>query len=83
MGVFLETSLTPSEKQATLYKMASDIIRKNPSVSSVSYKLPNKHYIPVDLSYMNLDNLKPGDAEVFCPVAAPSGYITATVSRAT
>ncbi|KAG8807312.1 hypothetical protein FRC17_004523 [Serendipita sp. 399] len=31
--------------QATLYKMATDIIRKNPSVGSVSYKLPNKHYI--------------------------------------
>jgi urate oxidase len=31
--------------QATLYKMASDIIKKNPSVGSVSYKLPNKHYI--------------------------------------
>lgn len=67
--------------QATLYKMATDIIRKNPSVGSVAYKLPNKHYIPVDLSYMKLNNTKPEDAEVFCPVAAPSGYITATVTR--
>ena len=25
--------------------MATDIIKKNPSVGSVSYKLPNKHYI--------------------------------------
>ncbi|PVF97217.1 putative urate oxidase [Serendipita vermifera] len=68
--------------QATLYRMASDIIQKNASVSSVSYKLPNKHYIPVDLSFFKLANTKPEEAEVFCPVAAPSGYITATVSRA-
>lgn len=76
--------------QATLYKMASEIIKKNPSVGSVSYKLPNKHYlrtsgcattraeftekvppIAVDLSFMQLANTKPEDAEVFCPVAAP------------
>jgi len=68
--------------QATLYKMGCEIIRKNGSVGSVSYKLPNKHYIPVDLSYKNLANTKPEDAEVFCPVAAPSGLITATVERA-
>lgn len=39
------------------------------------------YHTAVDLSYMNLANTKPGDAEVFCPVAAPSGYITATVER--
>ncbi|CCA67090.1 probable urate oxidase (uricase) [Serendipita indica DSM 11827] len=78
----LEVFAVDESASATLYKMATDIIRKNPSVGTVSYKLPNKHYIPVDLSYMKLDNLKPADAEVFCPVAAPSGYITATVSRA-
>jgi len=81
--VTLETFATDGSAsvQATLYKMATDIISKNPSIGSVSYKLPNKHYIPVDLSYMKLSNTKPEDAEVFCPVAAPSGSITATVSR--
>ncbi|KZO89893.1 putative urate oxidase [Calocera viscosa TUFC12733] len=67
--------------QATMFKMSSEIIAANPTVESVSYKLPNKHYIPVDLGFKGLSNLKPADAEVFCPVAAPSGLITATVSR--
>jgi len=67
--------------QATMFKMCSEIISANPTVETVSYKLPNKHYIPVDLGFKGLANLKPADAEVFCPVAAPSGLITATVSR--
>ncbi|KAJ3771679.1 uricase [Lentinula raphanica] len=67
--------------QATLYKMADKIIAENADIQSVSYSLPNKHYIPVDMSYMGLDNLTPAKAEVFQPVAAPSGLITATVSR--
>ncbi|KZT57633.1 putative urate oxidase [Calocera cornea HHB12733] len=67
--------------QATMFKMSSEIISANPTVETVSYKLPNKHYIPVDLGFKGLANLKPADAEVFAPVAAPSGLITATVSR--
>jgi len=67
--------------QATMFKMCSEIISANPTVETVSYKLPNKHYIPVDLGFKGLANLKPADAEVFTPVAAPSGLITATVSR--
>ncbi|KAF5373387.1 hypothetical protein D9757_009764 [Collybiopsis confluens] len=67
--------------QATLYKMGQRIIEENAGVQTVSYELPNKHYIPVDMSYIGLDNLTPAKAEVFQPVAAPSGLITATVSR--
>ncbi|KAJ4490977.1 hypothetical protein J3R30DRAFT_3278744 [Lentinula aciculospora] len=67
--------------QATLYKMGQKIIAENAGVQTVSYALPNKHYIPVDMSYMGVDNLTPAKAEVFQPVAAPSGLITATVSR--
>ncbi|KAJ3994663.1 hypothetical protein F5050DRAFT_1834784 [Lentinula boryana] len=67
--------------QATLYKMAEKLIAENADIQTVSYALPNKHYIPVDMSYMGLDNLTPAKAEVFQPVAAPSGFITATVSR--
>lgn len=70
--------------QATLYKMCEDIIGTNSGISSVSYSLPNKHYLPIDLSwYQGISNTRPQDAEVFVPVDAPSGLITATVSRAT
>ena len=25
----------------------------------ITYKLPNKHYIPVDMKYINIDNMTP------------------------
>ncbi|KZP03827.1 uricase [Athelia psychrophila] len=67
--------------QATLYKMAQQLIAQNTHIASVTYSLPNKHYIPVDMRYLGIDNLTPANAEVFAPVAAPSGLITATVTR--
>jgi len=68
--------------QATLYKMAQKIIDENPSVGAITYRLPNKHYIPVNLSFMHLENLTPPEkAEVFTPVESPSGLIMATVTR--
>jgi len=68
--------------QATLYKMAQKVIAENANIASVTYTLPNKHYIPVDMKYIGIDNLTPANAEVFAPVSAPSGLISATVSRA-
>lgn len=68
--------------QATLYKMAQLFIAKNKGVREVSYSLPNKHYIPVDMSYIGVENVSPpSKAEVFVPLAAPSGLICATISR--
>lgn len=45
--------------QATLYKMATRVIAENPGIAHVTYKLPNKHYIPVDMRYVGVDNLTP------------------------
>lgn len=73
--------------QATLYIMASKIIESNKEIKEVSYKLPNKHYFAVDLSWFKVDgkgisNLSPPEhAEVFMPVDSPSGLIVATVKR--
>ncbi|KAF8211858.1 hypothetical protein K438DRAFT_1662457 [Mycena galopus ATCC 62051] len=67
--------------QATLYRMARLILAQNSGVQTVSYALPNKHYIPVDMGYLGVENLVPAQAEVFMPIATPSGLITATVSR--
>ncbi|TEB31630.1 uricase [Coprinellus micaceus] len=38
--------------QATLYKMGQRIIAENAGVKEVTYVLPNKHYIPVDMKYI-------------------------------
>ncbi|KAI0926301.1 hypothetical protein AcV5_008797 [Taiwanofungus camphoratus] len=57
--------------QATLYKMAERIVTENGRVESVTYTLPNKHYVPVDMGYIGVDNLTPAKADVFVPLAAP------------
>jgi len=67
--------------QATLYKMGQRLIKENAAVNRVTYTLPNKHYIPVDMKYIGIDNTSPALAEVFAPVSAPSGLICATVAR--
>ncbi|KAF7969942.1 hypothetical protein HWV62_25474 [Athelia sp. TMB] len=45
--------------QATLYKMAQRVLAENAHVAAVTYRLPNKHYIPVDMRYLGIDNLTP------------------------
>ncbi|KAG1764311.1 hypothetical protein EDD22DRAFT_979069 [Suillus occidentalis] len=55
------------------------VIAENAGVESVVYKLPNKHYIPVNMNYIGVDNT--ANAEVFTPTSAPSGLISATISR--
>ncbi|KAG2341188.1 uricase [Suillus weaverae] len=67
--------------QATLFKMGQRVIAENAGVESVTYNLPNKHYIPVNMQYLGVDNTTPANAEVFAPVSAPSGLISATISR--
>ncbi|KAL0575252.1 hypothetical protein V5O48_006717 [Marasmius crinis-equi] len=67
--------------QATLYKMATQIVTENAGIDEVSYSLPNVHYVPVDMRYIKKENLVPAQAEVFIPLSAPSGLISATVSR--
>ncbi|KAI9566942.1 hypothetical protein HD554DRAFT_2273203 [Boletus coccyginus] len=67
--------------QATLFKMGERVIAENAGVEQATYKLPNKHYLAVDMGYLGVDNLTPAKAEVFVPVAAPSGLISATISR--
>jgi hypothetical protein len=37
--------------------MARLIIAQNAHVQTVSYALPNKHYIPVDMGYLGVENL--------------------------
>ncbi|EGN99429.1 hypothetical protein SERLA73DRAFT_182401 [Serpula lacrymans var. lacrymans S7.3] len=67
--------------QATMFKMGQRVIAENAGVEAVTYALPNKHYIPVEMKYIGVDNTTPANADVFAPVAAPSGLISATISR--
>ena len=42
--------------QATMYKMGQRVLAENAGVMEVRYELPNKHYIPVDMKYIGVDN---------------------------
>jgi urate oxidase len=66
--------------QATLYRMAHEFLNVAEPVTSISYALPNKHVFTVDLKPFGLKNTDK-DATVFMPFDAPSGLITATISR--
>jgi urate oxidase len=39
--------------------MAQRVLAGNAGVESVRYVLPNKHYIPVDMKYIGVDNTTP------------------------
>lgn len=39
--------------------MAQRVLAENEGVESVRYVLPNKHYIPVDMKYIGVDNTTP------------------------
>lgn len=70
--ISLPNSLRTRIAQATLYKAAQRFLEANARVASVTYRLPNRHYVPVDLTYAGLENMQPPEvAEVFCPVDAP------------
>lgn len=63
--------------QATMFNMATDILKTAKSVKNVSYSLPNKHYFLMDFKWKGLDN----DNEVFYPSPHPNGLIKCTVGR--
>jgi urate oxidase len=81
----LETFATDESAsvQATLYKTGQNVLALCPAVSDVHYSLPNKHYIPVNLSAFKQDNGLgyDGGAEVFYPAPDPSGLIEGTITR--
>ena len=39
--------------------MAEFVIAQNEAVEFVTYALPNKHYVPVDMQYMGVENVQP------------------------
>lgn len=69
--------------QATMYQTGQAILndKHSSSVIRVNLEMPNKHYVPIDLSWAKEENLKEDQAEVFLPSQHPSGLIKATVTR--
>ncbi|KAL3467034.1 hypothetical protein BJX64DRAFT_248719 [Aspergillus heterothallicus] len=67
--------------QATMYKMADQILAYQPLVETVDYALPNKHYFELDLSWHKGIKNTGKDAEVYVPQSGPNGLIKCTIGR--
>ncbi|KAL6954525.1 factor independent urate hydroxylase, partial [Sarracenia purpurea var. burkii] len=66
--------------QRTLYQMAEAILARFPDVSSIQLKMPNIHFLPVNLS--TKDNLiVKFEDDVYLPTDEPHGSIEASLSR--
>lgn len=67
--------------QNTMYKMADQILSKEPLVQVVDYSLPNNHYFEIDLSWHKGLQNTGKNAEVYAPQSNPNGLIQCSVSR--
>jgi urate oxidase len=63
--------------QQTLYAMGEALLARVPEITSVSFSLPNRHRIPVDLAPFGMSNAN----EVFAAAREPFGVISGTVAR--
>ena len=70
------TTFSPSV-QATLYEMAGAALAACPEMAEITLALPNKHYLPANLTAFGLD----GTGVSFVPTDEPHGQIEATVAR--
>lgn len=59
--------------QATLYNTAQRILGHCPAIQDIHYSLPNKHYIPINLTAFKLDNGLGYEGEFLYP-ASPSRH---------
>jgi urate oxidase len=70
------TTWSPSV-QRTLFQMGEAALEAVPDLTQVALQLPNKHYLPLDLSRFGREN----EGEVFLPTDEPHGQIEAVVRR--
>lgn len=62
--------------QATMYNMSQEILDAAPAVDTVSYLLPNNHFILFNLEWKGISN-----DDLFYPSSDPNGLIKSTVGR--
>lgn len=67
--------------QSTLYQMAKNVLNRFPDISSIQLKMPNLHFLPVNISSKDNPAIVKFDDDVYLPTSEPHGSIEATVSR--
>lgn len=63
--------------QATMYNMSHKILELIPKIETVTYVLPNKHFILFNLGWKNIKE----NSDLFYPSPDPNGLIKCTVGR--
>ena len=63
--------------QDSLYRMGEAALAAAPDVREITLRMPNVHYLPIDLSLFGQD----ARGKVFLPTDEPSGQIEATLRR--
>ncbi|HEX4119183.1 MAG TPA: urate oxidase [Verrucomicrobiae bacterium] len=63
--------------QSTLYQMGKAALSAVAEIQQITLRLPNKHYLPVNLAHFGLENRN----QLFIPTDEPYGRIEGTVSR--
>ncbi|XP_016469505.1 uricase-2 isozyme 1 [Nicotiana tabacum] len=86
--VLLNTFFGPSKGgvyspsvQATLYEMAKAVLGRFPDISFIQLKMPNLHFLPVNLSSKDNPVIVKFDNDVYLPTDEPHGTIQATLNR--
>ncbi|XP_044461017.1 uricase-2-like [Mangifera indica] len=67
--------------QSTLYEMAKAVLSRFSDVSSVELKMPNLHFLPVNLSSRDKNTIVKFNNDVYLPTDEPHGSIEASLSR--
>lgn len=86
--VIIDTFFGPAKRgvyspsvQSTLYDMAKAVLARVPDVSSIQLKMPNIHFLPVNLSSKDNPVIVKFEDDVYLPMDEPHGSIQASLSR--
>ncbi|XP_058109059.1 uricase-2 isozyme 2 [Magnolia sinica] len=87
--VLMETFFGPPKEgvyspsvQNTLYLMANAVLHRFPDIECIQLKMPNLHFLPVNMSSKDNPTMVKFDHDVYTPTDEPHGTIEATLSRA-
>uniref|UniRef100_A0A5B7BQX0 Uricase n=1 Tax=Davidia involucrata TaxID=16924 RepID=A0A5B7BQX0_DAVIN len=67
--------------QSTLYQMAKAVLGRFHDISSIQLKMPNLHFLPVNISSKGSPAIVKFEDDVYLPTDEPHGSIEASVSR--
>ncbi|GAB2287531.1 hypothetical protein Dimus_021906 [Dionaea muscipula] len=67
--------------QGTLYQMAKTVLSRFQDIESIQLKMPNLHFLPVNLSSKDNPPIVKFNDDVYLPTDEPHGTIEASLSR--